>query len=69
MTTTIDITPILAHMRSSGRTELVHYAGAAHRDQVAWHMTAQWLDAPFASEAVLKARALRAAGWPVAEIA
>lgn len=62
---TLDIPACIEAMRRLGRTDLVHYAGAAHRDLVAWHMTALWLDDPFASEPSLKTRALRAAGWPV----
>ena len=50
-------------MRATGREELVHYAGACYRDDVAWEMVLAWLQAPDAEEAVLKSRALKAAGW------
>jgi hypothetical protein len=57
---------LIALLRALGRTELVHYAGAAHRDPVAWHMCAEYLLDPTASEHVLKSRALKAAyGWDV----
>lgn len=45
---------------------LVHYAGAAHRDPVAWHFCRTWQAMPTADEATLKSRALKAAwGWDV----
>lgn len=59
----LNIETIIAGMRAAGRDELIHYAGAAHRDRVAWHMTAEWLRSPWATESVLKTRALAAAGW------
>lgn len=47
---------------------LVHYAGAAHRDRVAWHMCLEYMadraTGREATEAVLKSRALKAA-WGV----
>ncbi len=51
-----------AEMRAHGREELVHYAGAAHRDPVAWQMCLAWQHDPSAPEATLKSRALAAAG-------
>lgn len=63
MPTTIDIEALAAHLRATGRPELVHYAGAAHRDPVAWHVCAQYLTDTSASEHDLKTRALAAAGW------
>jgi hypothetical protein len=67
-TSTLHIPQIVEAMRRAGRDELVHYAGAAHRDLVAWHMTAEWLVTPGASEAELKRRALVAAGYPSSTI-
>ncbi len=61
MTNLLDITAIIAQLKASGRTELIHYAGAAHRDPVAWHMCAEYLAAPRATESQLKSRALLAA--------
>lgn len=54
---------LIDHMRATGRDELVHYAGAAHRDQVAWQVCIAYLAQPDAPEAELKARALSEAGW------
>lgn len=50
-------------MRFAGRTELVHYAGACYRDDVAWQMCIAWQADRAADEATLKQRALLAAGW------
>lgn len=55
---------LISHLRSTGRTELLHYAGAAHRDPVAWHLCAAYLADPEATEAVLKSRAIKAA-WGI----
>jgi hypothetical protein len=53
-------------IRSAGRAELVHYAGAAHRDPVAHRMCLEWTLDPKAGEATLKSRALLAVhGWVV----
>lgn len=53
-------------LRAAGRHELVHYAGASHRDIVAWHMCSEWLAHPEEDEAQLKSRALKLAyGWEV----
>jgi hypothetical protein len=48
-------------MRSAHREELVHYAGASHRDDVAWAMAFYWLQTPEATESVLKSKALKLA--------
>ncbi len=65
-TETINPTAIIAELRATGRESLIHYAGAAHRDQVAWHMCREYLLDQHASEALLKSRALKAAwGWDV----
>lgn len=50
-------------MRQSGRDELIHYAGAAHRDRVAWHVTLAWLEQINRTESECKSLALAAAGW------
>ena len=63
MPTTIDTEALAAHLRATGRTELVHYAGAAHRDPVAWHVCAEYSADTSALEQDLKTRALAAAGW------
>lgn len=60
----LDIASVVASLRSSGREDLLHYAGAAHRDSVAWHLCAAYLADPTASEGHLKSRALKAA-WGV----
>jgi hypothetical protein len=54
---------LIARMRVRCDDDLVHYAGAAHRDPVAWQMCIAYLATPNAPESELKARALRAAGW------
>jgi hypothetical protein len=51
---------IATHRRAIGRTELVHYAGGAHRDLTAYHLIGQWFLALGADEAALKERALLA---------
>lgn len=61
---TVNIAATIAHMRRAGRTHLIHYAGAAHRDLVAWHMCREYLAAPDAGERELKSRALKAA-WGI----
>lgn len=60
----INTTQLIAQLRAAGREELIHYAGAAHRDLVAWHMCAAYLADPAAPENVLKSRALKEA-WGV----
>lgn len=52
-------------MREADRTDLVHYAGASHRDDVAWQVALAWLADPEAPESVLKGRAL-AIAWRAA---
>jgi hypothetical protein len=52
---------LIARMRLRCDDHLVHYAGAAHRDLVAWHMCLAYLATPNASEWELKSRALKAA--------
>lgn len=51
-------------MHAADRGDLVHYAGACYRDEVAWQMVRVWLaglwDAP---ESELKSKALKLAGW------
>jgi len=49
---------IIAAMRAADRTELVHYAGASHRDDIAWCVAQAWLADPEQPESVLKSRAL-----------
>lgn len=58
---TLDIAAAIAQMRAAGRTDLIHYAGAAHRDRVAWHVCREYLADPSAGEWTLKSRALKAA--------
>lgn len=49
-------------MRSEGRDDLVHYAGASYRDDIAWQMCRVWFNAlRETSEADLKARAIKLA--------
>ena len=50
---------IIADMRRAGRLELIHYAGAAHRDRVAWYVTMGWVWNPSMSEMELKETAAR----------
>lgn len=62
----LDLNSLLTTLRATGRTELIHYAGAAHRDLVAWHMCCAYLADRDADEATLKSRAVKAAwGWDV----
>ena len=56
------ITELCEAMHAAGRSELVHYAGASYRDEVAWRMCLAWQATPLESEAALKARVL---GIPV----
>lgn len=61
-----NIANIEDHMRSAGRIELIHYAGAAHRDPVAYALCCEYANDSTVSEETLKARALKAAyGWTV----
>lgn len=45
-------------MRAGGREELIHYGGAAHRDDVAWAMCVAWSNDRKATEPELKRRVL-----------
>jgi len=54
----LDIGAILTDMRVSGRLELVHYAGAAHRDRTAWWVCFHYVADKTAAEGMLKTRAL-----------
>lgn len=56
---TLDIPALVAELRER-RPELTHYAGATHRDLVAWHLCAAYLADRTAPESMLKSRALRA---------
>lgn len=51
-------TDIIAQLRSTGREELIHFAGAMHRDPAAYEMIQLYLDDPSAPEHVLTARRL-----------
>ena len=51
---------IIREMRAQCRDEFVHYAGACHRDPIAWQMCREWVADPTATEAELKTRALAA---------
>ncbi len=58
------IMAICDEMHLADRGELVHYAGASYRDDVAWQICLAWLADRSADEATLKSRALKAAwGW------
>lgn len=57
-------TDAIRAMVLAARVEMVHYAGAAHRDLVAWHVTRAWLDQPTRTESECKSIALKAA-WRV----
>jgi hypothetical protein len=60
----LDIAAVIAQMRDAGRLNLIHYAGAAHRDLVAWHFCWCYLADPTARERDIKAIALRCA-WGI----
>lgn len=49
---------LIGVMRVAGRHELIHYAGAAHRDPVARALCVEYVRDPNADEATLKSRAL-----------
>jgi hypothetical protein len=53
----------IRQMRAAGRDEMIHYAGASHRDPIAWHVTRAWIDDPSRTESECKSRAFKAAGW------
>lgn len=62
----IPVDALIWVMGEAGHDHLIHYAGAAHRDPVAWHLCAAYLADPQSDEATLKSRALKAAwGWDV----
>lgn len=66
LTERLDTEALVSAMRAAGHDHLLHYAGAAHRDPVAWQMCVAYLADPEAGEPVLKSRALKAAhGWDV----
>lgn len=58
-------TDAIRAMNEAGRTEMIHYAGAAHRDRSDWHVTRAWLDDPRRTESECKSLALWRA-WGVA---
>lgn len=51
-------TDAIRAMNATGRTEMIHYAGAAHRDRTDWHVTRAWLDQPTRTESECKSIAL-----------
>lgn len=53
---------IIAAMRAAGRTELVHFAGAAHRDRAAAQLCREWQRSPSADEDTLRQAARRSRG-------
>lgn len=60
ITAKLDIPALLRSMPDN----LKHYAGAAHRDPVAWHFCRTWQAMPHAPEYVIKSAAVNAAwGW------
>lgn len=52
------ITELVQAMQRNDREELIHYAGASYRDDVAWRLCEFWVLNPGASEAQLKDWAL-----------
>lgn len=52
------LSDIRTQLITARRIELLHYAGAMHRDPIARQMIEQWLADPAAPEHVLKARVL-----------
>jgi len=54
--TITDQASIIARLRSAGRDELIHYAGAMHRNPAAAAMIREYLADPAAPEHVLTAR-------------
>ena len=55
---TLHVDTIIGSMRAHGRDELVHFAGAAHRDLTAWLVVEEWLENPDRTEAELRELAL-----------
>ncbi len=58
---TIDL--VCAAMRTADREDLLHYAGASYRDDVAWALVRCWYEDQLATERLLRRRALKLAGW------
>jgi len=56
---------IVDAMRAAGRTELVNYAGASYRDDIAWGVSLAWLANPELPESELKAIALKGTPYEV----
>ena len=52
------IDALVTEMRIAGRDRLIHYAGAAWRDDHAWQMCLAWVAYRDATEAELKAKVL-----------
>lgn len=52
-------TDAIRAMNEAGRIEMIHYAGSAHRDPIAWHVTRAWLDQPTRTESECKSLALK----------
>ncbi len=50
----------IRQMRDAGRTEMIHYAGASHRDATDWYTTRAWLDDPTRAESVCRSMGLAA---------
>jgi hypothetical protein len=59
----VDFEALITQLRATGRDELVHYAGAAHRDAFARQLCTEYLADPAATEEQLKART-RAVAYP-----
>lgn len=64
-TTYATIGRLVQHTRDAHREELVHYAGAAHRDAFAWLVVQAFLSSPELCEADLRVRAHAARGQVV----
>lgn len=58
---------LVQHVRDAGREELVHYAGAAHRDEHAWHVIQCWFTSSTVCEATLQHAAHLAEGANVSQ--
>ena len=54
-----EIDAIVAKMRDANRPELIHYAGAMHRDDIAARMVEAWGNNPELTELELKKKVLR----------
>lgn len=53
-----DYEAIIRTMRATGREDVIHFAGAAHRDDAAARVVEEWLLDPTATERALRRRAL-----------